>query len=537
MNKEDLIGYADDLLRTAMYKLDGTDAEDLVQETMLAALLAIEQGREIENPGAWLQGVLNRKYYDFLRQKYRRPTVSIDMLGDGQYQKQLQQEDEALRRELAHQAGIYREVLVRYYMHGESVGHIARALQIPENTVKSRLYAGREHIRKDFAMEKYIKQSYEPETLNIGMSGRYGINGEPFNLGLQDKIKMNLMILAYDKPVTLRELSEGIGIAIAYIEPIVEQLVDGELMKRIGDKVYTDFIIYREEDRQATVSLQRELADNKYKEIWKIVEQGLQELREQAFYQKQRPEARQKLESHVAIYILERAEGNVRKEVTGELPFESYPNRKNNGKWFAMGGHYEAGYDYQKSEREYRRYWVDGEINRSLGEYDGHKDVRMYAYDCLLGHTYLASGNITGDMMLQMLYMVACDREKELALLSSCILGQVDVLLELGLLARREGGKMECLVPVIVGENRDYMQKIGNEYGDLIGQKFHDELLALVKHPVKLPPHLKSVTEWYRYGQCENCLTMMLAERAREAGLFLAGYDGPAPAICLVVEK
>ncbi|MDE5892667.1 MAG: sigma-70 family RNA polymerase sigma factor, partial [Acetatifactor sp.] len=255
MNKEDLIGYADDLLRTAMYKLDGTDAEDLVQETMLAALLAIEQGREIENPGAWLQGVLNRKYYDFLRQKYRRPTVSIDMLGEGQYQKQLQQEDEALRRlersqeaealrrELAHQAGIYREVLVRYYMHGESVGHIARALQIPENTVKSRLYAGREHIRKDFAMEKYTKQSYEPETLSIGMSGRYGINGEPSNLGLQDKIKMNLMILAYDKPVTLRELSEGIGIAIAYIEPIVEQLVDGELMKRIGDKVYTDFII------------------------------------------------------------------------------------------------------------------------------------------------------------------------------------------------------------------------------------------------------------------------------------------------------
>lgn len=549
MNKEDLIGYADDLLRTAMYKLDGTDAEDLVQETMLAALLAIEQGRRIENPGAWLQGVLNRKYYDFLRQKYRRPTVSIDMLGDGQYQKQLQQEDEALRRlersqeaealrrELAHQAGIYREVLVRYYMHGESVGHIARALQIPENTVKSRLYAGREHIRKDFAMEKYTKQSYEPETLSIGMSGRYGINGEPFNLGLQDRIKMNLMILAYDKSVTLRELSEGIGIAVAYIEPIVEQLVDGELMKRIGDKVYTDFIIYREEDRQATVGLQRELADKKYKEIWAVVEQGLQELREQAFYRKQRSEARQKLESHVVIYILQRAEGNVRKEVTGELSFDAYPDRKNDGKWFVLGNHYEAGYDYQKSEREYRRYWTDGESSNSMGEYDGHKDVRMYAYDCLLGHTYLACGsrNITGDMLLRMLYMVACDREKELALLNSHILEQVDVLLELGLLARREDSKMECLVPVIAGENRNYMHKIGDEYGDLIGQKFHDELLALVKHPVKLPPHLKSVAEWYRYHHCENCLTMMLAERAREAGLFLAGYDGPAPAIYLVV--
>lgn len=72
MNKEDLIGCA----------------EDLVQETVLSALLAIEQGRAIASPKAWLQRVLNRKYYDFLRQKYRRPTVSIDLLYDSQYQEQ-----------------------------------------------------------------------------------------------------------------------------------------------------------------------------------------------------------------------------------------------------------------------------------------------------------------------------------------------------------------------------------------------------------------------------------------------------------------
>ncbi|MDE7222507.1 MAG: hypothetical protein K2O34_01845 [Acetatifactor sp.] len=62
-------------------------------------------------------------------------------------------------------------------------------------------------------------------------------------------------------------------------------------------------------------------------------------------------------------------------------------------------------------------------------------------------------------------------------------------------------------------------------------------LYALMQHPVKLPPHLKSVTEWYRYFQCGNCLSMMVAEQARETGLFLPGYDGPAPAICLVRGK
>lgn len=548
MNKEDLIGYAQDLLRLAMYKLDGTDAEDLVQETMLAALLAIEQGREIKNPKAWLQGILRRKYYDFLRQKYRLPTVSIDMLGEGPYRQDMLLEDEqlrrleqseeaeTLRRELALQARIYREVLVRYYMHGESVGHIAQALNIPLNTVKSRLHAGREHIRKDFTMEKYTKQSYEPEILNVGISGECGMGGEPFSLIQQDRIKMNLMILAYDKPVTLRELSEAIGIAAAYIEPIVEQLVNGELMKRTGDKVYTDFIIYREADRRATVELQRELADRRGREIWAIVEQGLQKLREQDFYLRQREEARRKLESQSVIYILENAECSVRSEITGEIAYSSYPDRPNGGKWFALGNHFEAGYDAQKTQQEYRKYWIDGETSQTMGEYDGRKNVTMYAYDCLLGSTYhgCSQWGISEDMLLKILYLVAYDREKDLALLNSHILEHMDVLLELGLLARGEGGHLECLVPVISGEDSERQRQLACQYGEKISQEFHDELLALLKYPVKLPSHLKSVSEWYRYFQCGRCFSMMVAQRARESGLFLPGYDGPAPAISLV---
>lgn len=35
----------------------------------------------------------------------------------------------------------------------------------------------------------------------------------------------------------------SIGIPAAYVEPIVEKLVDGELMKKVGNKVYTDFMI------------------------------------------------------------------------------------------------------------------------------------------------------------------------------------------------------------------------------------------------------------------------------------------------------
>ncbi len=551
MNKEDLSRYAEDLLRTAMYKAGGTDAEDLVQETMLAALLAIEQGKEIWDPGAWLKGVLHRKYYDFLRQKYRRPTVSFDALYE-QHWEQMQEEDEQLRRlerteeaeeirgELARLAGIYREVLVRYYMRGESVGQIARALGIPANTVKSRLHAGREHIRKDFTMEKYEKQSYEPESLNMGMSGELGINGEPFNLGVNNSMIMqNLLILAYDKPVTLRELSEALGIAAAYIEPEVNRLVDGELMKRVGDRVYTDFIICREEDRHAAVGAQQELADRRYREIWEIVEQGLAKLREQDFYRKQRTEARRKLESRVVISVLQSVVWSVLREIAGELPFASYPDRKNGGKWFALGQHFEAHYDADSEQHAYRRYWIDGQNNRILKEYDGLRSVGLHLYDCLLGHTYLVYSDrgIPEDMLHKTLYLAAHDREKELALIGTQILEKLDVLMELDLLARGESGRLECLVPVISKADETCMNKLGDEYGKLIAQKFHDEYMTLMQYPIKLPPHLKSVTKWHCYKECVNCISMMLAQRAREAGLFLPGYDGPAPSVYLTVEE
>ena len=51
-----------------------------------------------------------------------------------------------------------------------------------------------------------------------------------------DKIAQNLLILAYDKPVTVTELAKAIGIAAAYIEPVIDKLVSGELLKRVGTR-------------------------------------------------------------------------------------------------------------------------------------------------------------------------------------------------------------------------------------------------------------------------------------------------------------
>ncbi|MGF7142038.1 DNA-directed RNA polymerase specialized sigma24 family protein [Anaerotaenia torta] len=68
MDKTDLTEYADYLLRTAMHRLQNiSDAEDLVQETLMAALLVMEKGKVVDNPKNWLVTVLNKQTYGLPR--------------------------------------------------------------------------------------------------------------------------------------------------------------------------------------------------------------------------------------------------------------------------------------------------------------------------------------------------------------------------------------------------------------------------------------------------------------------------------------
>ena len=70
MDKNNLIEYADYLFRTALQKAQNiTEAEDLVQDTLFAAISAIEKGKIIDNPKRWLLSVMNRRFYDKLRTK------------------------------------------------------------------------------------------------------------------------------------------------------------------------------------------------------------------------------------------------------------------------------------------------------------------------------------------------------------------------------------------------------------------------------------------------------------------------------------
>lgn len=208
--QRELTYHIDYVLKIALQKCSNTyEAQDLCQDTLLAAVKYLSSGKEIENIQAWLVTVLNRKFYDSLRKKYNKPTVCYDLLPDILNNNEPCEdilhsvEEEELRRQIAYLSGIYRDVIVRHYLNGESIEYIAKALNIPQGTVKSRLSNGRTQIRKGFeSMNNYTKQSYEPLVLYVGISGIQGLNGEPYSITDNNPIAQNLLFLAYDEPIT-----------------------------------------------------------------------------------------------------------------------------------------------------------------------------------------------------------------------------------------------------------------------------------------------------------------------------------------------
>lgn len=124
---------------------DAADAEDAVQE---AFVKAIGRGRAFDrvlNPEAWLRTVA----INHLRNSWRHAKVVrrwVASVPGPQYAAALGPDHVAMVRALATLDPDQRHVMVLRYLADLSVGEIAQELGVPEGTVKSRLFRGRERL-------------------------------------------------------------------------------------------------------------------------------------------------------------------------------------------------------------------------------------------------------------------------------------------------------------------------------------------------------------------------------------------------------
>jgi len=148
------------------------DAEDLVSDTMLRAFQRWEQYRLGTNIRAWLFTIL---YHVFVSRKRRVDAREVqapededgwalmNAVGDANPEGAFYDSflDEEITGALANLPDEYRAAVVMSDLHGMRYAEIAQVLQVPEGTVKSRLFRGRRILQKElvgYAVEMgYIK--------------------------------------------------------------------------------------------------------------------------------------------------------------------------------------------------------------------------------------------------------------------------------------------------------------------------------------------------------------------------------------------
>ena len=531
MQIENLENHTNFLLSAALYKCGNLeDAQDLTQDTLLAALNYIANGNIINDMRGWFLTVLNRKFYQKLRKKYQIPTITIgedfDMADDSDCFEKIIQTDEAgqIRKAVAYLSKLHREVIVRFYMNGESVEKIALALDIPQGTVKSRLSAGREQIKKELNnnMENYEKQSYEPINLHISNSGRCSIYGEPYTLVKNDLIVQNLLYLAYNEPVTETELAKAIGIPTAYIEPIIKKLVDGELMKRIGNKVYTDFMIYTVDDMTKHITAQKKFLEENQDLFLNPLIEGLEKLRQSDYYKRFTEHQRNALE----LYVMADS-GGVYGAFSDIYNAEQiFPDRPNGGQWIASGNVYRPG----ETSGELYNYGVAGRRWSALNDYFDSKQIVFFVYDFEGFHIkrYYSGGgesNIEDDDLLKLLYIIESGTNPEKTGFNAELLKSIPWLVQCGILKYGDDGKPALDIPVMSMQEWNSLQYIISD----ISQKSKNGLIAPLTEFLKdkkkeIPKHLTSVPLLKQFMWSCNVFGMAATRLALKKGI-INGWD------------
>ena len=145
------LAYVDALHNLARY-LTGNeaDAEDLVQEVCLRVLAKprVVRGSEI----AYLHGVLRNTFFSDYQQRARRRTVPVEpetlsyVTADSRFDPETATLAREVHRAIGELPGHYRDAVVAVDVLGLAYAEAADALGVPQGTIMSRLYRGRDAV-------------------------------------------------------------------------------------------------------------------------------------------------------------------------------------------------------------------------------------------------------------------------------------------------------------------------------------------------------------------------------------------------------
>ena len=232
---------------------DPTDAEDLASDICAAVITALRWGITVHSLHAWVWSIARAQYRLWAIRRHKTAELfSSEDIGDLLLPDDTRNAEEQivhdetlvlLRQELAFIRSDYREIVVAFYIEDRSVSDIAKRLSIPEGTVLSKLHRARKTIKEGMTMARtFGTRSYKPEDISFNQNWNpsTGPDGRHY---IERLIPKNILLEAYDNPVTAEELSIALGVALPYMEDELARLCEGELLLFDGKRYKTAIAI------------------------------------------------------------------------------------------------------------------------------------------------------------------------------------------------------------------------------------------------------------------------------------------------------
>lgn len=483
---------------------DCTELDVLVQDTLMALIVKLHKGETVDYPMGFLSAVLKNKYNGWLREKYKKDIVeycdetlrdSCNAIEDKEKEELQSEEYSEVRREIGRLIGIYREVTVRHYVHGQTVDQIAMELKIPRGTVLSRLSTARSQIKDGLEnTEKYAQISYEPKKVSLSIWGNVGLKEEPLSL-MRSDMESNILILAYENPVSVRGIADTMGMPSAYIEQMIDILIAGELMGRTASGlVYTRCFMQRYEDSFGDIIAQEKLAEKYAAQVWNIVWKHFGPLTKRAEFDEMTDKQKATLLLHLMHLMLAEIVHKCRPNIGCEPQF---PERPNAGRWLASGIIFENGQGrnnkYDGSGPVYIGYSKEGNRNYDCQMLDcqsifgdAHWAYRRMKYNCSLS-----------DILRFYASFLPCGVKPENVLLYEL----VPEFEKMGILRRDTDGELRLDIPALTfREENEYWNPACEQIKKELWELLSKELKELWKNnKTRVPKHVDEAS-FFQYA-------------------------------------
>ncbi|WP_243108670.1 sigma-70 family RNA polymerase sigma factor [Clostridium rectalis] len=148
--------YGNDVLKIAyLYLKDKNKAEDIFQEVFIKIYKNIHKVDNLENEKSWVISITVNACKDILKSSWVKKIIFWEEKEETNLISQEVIEDEVInkmrRKEILKNImdlpNKYKEPILLYYYEEFSTVEISNILQIPEGTVRSRLYRGRQMLK------------------------------------------------------------------------------------------------------------------------------------------------------------------------------------------------------------------------------------------------------------------------------------------------------------------------------------------------------------------------------------------------------